>query len=60
MKVGTLRALAVWGVDWPKYVQKFDDVHSLAFDYTDVYPSRGPYSRYHAYPLRCLSTALEG
>lgn len=35
-------------------------VYYLSVDDVSVMPINGPHNRYYAYPLRCLSTALEG
>ncbi len=62
---GTFRGAGEWGYDWSSRASsmRYDgaDIPSayfIDFGPSVVRPSYGPYIRYNAFPLRCLSTVL--
>lgn len=57
---GSIRTLAINGdniaktaVDYSSLVSA--NVYHFSISSTDVYTATGPYSRWHAYPIRCLN-----
>ena len=62
---GTALGVGSNGYGWSRSAVAFSSptsatVYSLVFYATRVYPSNGPFNRWDGFPLRCLSTALEG
>ena len=55
---GTLRYVGQNGGWWSSHGTATTGAHALDFNNTITHPSAGPNSRYHAFPLRCLSTVL--
>lgn len=56
---GTFRNAGLYGLDWSSRSYSTADLaYYLRFGATGVLPSRGPYERWHSFPLRCLSTVL--
>ncbi len=66
VSAGTFRYASVVGYDWSS---RGSSIHAdgaaipsayyLRFGPSDVNPSGGPNVRWHAFPLRCLSTVLD-
>ena len=62
---GTVWYAGLLGYAWPRYVGAFSDTtpttaYRFLFNATLAYPSSGPTDHWIGFPLRCLSTALEG
>jgi len=55
---GTLRYAGARGYNRSSRSGDIANAYYLRFDATPVFPSYGPYDRYIAFPLRCLSTVL--
>jgi len=65
VSAGTFGYAGVRGYDWSSRTSSTiasgattPSAYSLDFNATGVYPSYGPWERWLAFPLRCLSTVL--
>ena len=56
---GTFRNAGREGRWWSSRAVAATTAYYLLFNATAVYPSNGPNSRWHGFPLRCLSTVLD-
>ena len=56
--VGSLRHAGSNSGNWSSWGVGEINAYYLAFYADGVGPSHGPNARYHAFPLRCLSTVL--
>ena len=56
---GTLDYSGVESYTWSQFAVDTNNAYLLLFN-VNVNPSNGPFGRTLGYPLRCLSTALEG
>ena len=62
---GSARHVGDIGYGWPRVAVTFASIadttaYFLDLNTTGVNPSNGPVNRWAGFPLRCLSTALEG
>ena len=55
---GTFRSAGVGGDWWSSRGDAATNAYNIHFSATGVLPSSGPNSRWHGFPLRCLSTVL--
>jgi len=53
---GTLRNAGIDGIYWSSRSGAATYAYDLGFNATGAFPSAGPNSRWHGFPLRCLST----
>ena len=55
----TFMGAGVYGHWWSSRGDVVTNAYYLLLNATTAYPSRGPYERWHGFPLRCLSTGLD-